>query len=148
MMQPRIRLLIAFAGLLTAAGASAAPDEEQLGKAEGYPICPGLARPETRCLVGLVSRFDELFPARKVARGVTMRPLKRAAAEPVIRYTSSYSRTSELDFYLSRNRTTGILILKDAKSKLVMVHTAAREISDGGGEVTSLWLGIVQSLGN
>jgi hypothetical protein len=33
--------LVAF--LLLASNGSAAPDEESLGKAEGYPVCPGLA---------------------------------------------------------------------------------------------------------
>ena len=82
-----VRPLSFLASILLAVGAYAAPDEELLGKAEGYPICPGSARPEARCLVGLVSRFDEVFPARKVARGTAVRPLKRVAADPVIRYT-------------------------------------------------------------
>jgi len=106
-----VRLLSLLASIFLAVGAHAAPDEELLGKAEGYPICPGSARPEERCLVGLVSRFDEVFPARKVARGTAVRPLKRVAADPVIRYTHE-SRISDLDDYLSRNRTTGLLILK------------------------------------
>ena len=72
------------------AGGFAAPDEAALGKDEGYPICPASLRPETRCLVSLVSRFDEVFPARKVARAPQARPLKRAAAEPAFRYTTSH----------------------------------------------------------
>ncbi|MDQ3024553.1 MAG: hypothetical protein M3R04_09265 [bacterium] len=91
-------------------GVLAAPDEAALGKAEGYPICPASLRPETRCLVGLVSRFDEVFPARKVSRGEKTRPLKRAAAEPAFCYTYQTEATG-LDDYLSRNRTTGLLIL-------------------------------------
>ena len=109
--QGGVRLLIFLAGLLFAAGAFAAPDEEALGKAEGYPICPPSVRMETRCLVGLVSRYDEVFPARKVAKGAAARPLKRAAAEPAIRYTYQ-SQSSGLEDYLSRNRTTALLILK------------------------------------
>src|SRR2546427_473544 len=70
-----------------------------------------LPRPDMRCLVGLVSRFDEVFPARIVARGAKERPLKRAAAEPAIRYRYQ-SQDSGLDDYLSRHRTTGLLILK------------------------------------
>jgi CubicO group peptidase (beta-lactamase class C family) len=96
---------------LFAAGALAAPDEAALGKAEGYPICPMSVRPDTRCLVGLVSRFDEVFPARKVARGAETRLLKRAAREPAIRYRYQ-SQDGGLDDYLSRHRTTGLLILK------------------------------------
>jgi len=109
--QGGVRLLVLLGSLFFAAGAFAAPDEAALGKAEGYPICPPSLRPDTRCLVGLVSRFDEVFPARKVAKGAPTRPLKRAAAAPAIRYTY-LSQGSGLDDYLSRNRTTGLLILK------------------------------------
>jgi CubicO group peptidase (beta-lactamase class C family) len=106
-----VRVLVLLGSLVFAAGALAEPDEAALGKAEGYPICPPSLRPETRCLIGLVSRFDEVFPARKVARGVEARALKRAGVEPAIRYRYQ-SQDSGLDDYLSRNRTTGLLILK------------------------------------
>ena len=97
--------------LAFAASALAAPDEAELGKAEGYPICPRQVRPEPRCLVGMVSRFDEVFPSRPVASGMTARPLKRAPAEPAIRYAYQ-TQSAGLDDFLSRNRTTGLLILK------------------------------------
>ena len=100
-----------FLVLLCSGVAIAAPDEAALGKAEGYPICPPAIYPDTRCLVGLVSRFDEVFPARKVPRGADTRPLKRAPAEPAIRFRYQ-SQDSGLDDYLSRNRTTGLLLLK------------------------------------
>jgi CubicO group peptidase (beta-lactamase class C family) len=103
--------LAVLAIVLSAAAAFAAPDEDALGKAEGYPVCPASLRPETRCLIGLVSRFDEMVPARTVARGAEAWPLKRSAAEPAFRYTYQ-SQDSGLDDYLSRNRTTGLLILK------------------------------------
>jgi CubicO group peptidase (beta-lactamase class C family) len=106
-----VRVLVLLGSLVFAAGALAEPDEAALGKAEGYPICPPSLRPETRCLIGLVSRFDEVFPARKVARGVEARALRRAGVEPAIRYRYQ-SQDSGLDDYLSRNRTTGLLILK------------------------------------
>src|SRR2546426_8484870 len=109
--QGGLGLLMLLGSLFFAAGALAAPDEVALGKAEGYPICPPSLRPDTRCLVGLVNHFDEVFPAREVARGAKVRPLKRAAAEPTIRYRYR-SQDSGLDDYLSRNRTTALLILK------------------------------------
>lgn len=64
--QGGIKLLVLFASLLFAAGVLAAPDEVVLGKDEGYPLCPPSLRPDTRCLIALGSRFDEVFPARKV----------------------------------------------------------------------------------
>jgi CubicO group peptidase (beta-lactamase class C family) len=106
-----MRLPVLFASVLVAVEGFAAPDEAALGKGEGYPICPPSLEVETRCLVGLVSRRDEISPARKVASGADALPLKRAAAEPAIRYTYQ-SLSGGLDDYLSRNRTTGILILK------------------------------------
>src|SRR5687767_9835732 len=107
----KIAALLILGSLLWAPSAFAAPDEDALGKAEGYPLCAPSLRPETRCLIGLASRFDEVLPTRKVARGAAPRPLKRAVREPAIRYT--YLRQSRtLDDYLARNRTTGLLILK------------------------------------
>jgi CubicO group peptidase (beta-lactamase class C family) len=90
----------------------AAPDEEALGKSEGYPVCGSLLAPEPRCLVGLVSRRDEIHPHRIVARPARARALQRAASEPPIRIDyGQYAGT--IDDYLARNRTTGLLILKD-----------------------------------
>ena len=60
-MPRRTRLPVLLASVLVASSALAAPDEEVLGKAEGYPICRDQPlRPETRCLVGLVSRWDDI----------------------------------------------------------------------------------------
>ncbi len=106
-----VSLLILLASLLFAAGAFAAPDEEALGKAEGYPVCPPSPQWETRCLVGSMSRYDEVFPARKVAAGAKARPLERSESEPAISYTYQSQRSGLAD-YLARNRTTGLLILK------------------------------------
>jgi CubicO group peptidase (beta-lactamase class C family) len=105
------RLLILVGSLALGGSVLAAPDEAELGKDEGYPICPGSARPETRCLVGLLSRLDEIYPARKVARGADARPLWRSAVEPALRY-SYQAMDGGLDDYLSHNRTTGFLILR------------------------------------
>jgi len=103
--------LVLFGSLLLTAGAFGAADEEELGKGESYPLFPPSLRPERRCLVSMVSRFDEMYAARKVAMGPQASPLKRAAAEPAIRYTSQ-SQSHGLDHYLARNRTTGLLVLK------------------------------------
>jgi hypothetical protein len=39
-----VTLLVLLGSLFFAAGALAAPDEAALGKAEGYPICPGTGK--------------------------------------------------------------------------------------------------------
>ena len=89
-----------------------APDEAALGKADGYPVCPVAQASTTRCLIGTVSRADEVFPANKVAKGAQVLPLRRAAAEPALRYTHGFGGSGTLDDYLSRNRTTGLLVMK------------------------------------
>jgi CubicO group peptidase (beta-lactamase class C family) len=92
----------------------AAPDEELLGKAEGYPVCPlddANLGPD-RCLVGLFSHFDQVYPARKVSRGGPVHQLARAATEPVISYVMSDGRRWGVDDFLEHNRTMGLLILK------------------------------------
>jgi CubicO group peptidase (beta-lactamase class C family) len=103
--------LTLLASALLACNAVAAPDEEALGKSEGYPVCAPSTPGETRCLVGMVSHYDELLEARKVAKGAQARPLKRAPAEPAIHYTYQ-KQSSGLADYLSHHRATALLILK------------------------------------
>jgi CubicO group peptidase (beta-lactamase class C family) len=40
----------------------------------------------------------------------------------------------------------GQAVFVDPKSKLVLVHSAARDVGDLGPELTALWLGVVRSL--
>jgi CubicO group peptidase (beta-lactamase class C family) len=42
----------------------------------------------------------------------------------------------------------GQAVFVDPQTKLVMVHTAARDVGDPGREVLALWFGVVKSLGN
>ena len=65
-----------------------------------------------RCLVGLFSHFDEVYPARKVARAGPVHQLARAAAEPAISYATPNGRREGVDHFLGHNRTMGLLILK------------------------------------
>jgi CubicO group peptidase (beta-lactamase class C family) len=105
---PAIAPALAAVALLAAAHAAlGAPDEELLGKSEGYPVCKMRGNAEQRCLVGFLSHFDEFYPARVVKAG-TPRPLRRAEHEPQIRY-----RNGDVDSFLATNRNTGLLILKD-----------------------------------
>ena len=109
-----LALVPALSGLPQQVGdprARPAPDELALGKAEGYPICGPAPRIETRCLVGELSRRDEVYPSRKVAKGERALDLKRVEVEPPIRFRY-VGRESDLDDYLARNRTTGLVILR------------------------------------
>ena len=96
---------------LVSRGSLAAPDEEALGKSQGYPICSSLIAPEQRCLIGLLSRRDEVYAHRIVAKPAQVRELRRATSEPPIRIDYGQYRGT-IDDYLARNRTTGLLILK------------------------------------
>lgn len=98
-----MRGAIAVLGLV--AGATlAAPDEALLGKNEGYPVCPLPQGPiEQRCLVGMYSHFDQIVPARKIARGAQVRELKRAPKEPDV---------VDIGAFVAGNRNTGFLLLK------------------------------------
>jgi len=109
-----MRCFLAGAAALLAAGAGlAAPDEDRLGKADGYPRCPLAQASTTRCLIGTVSRGDEgEIPSHRIPRGASVTPLKRAPSEAKLTYRHSFGE-STLDDYLSRNRTTGLLVLKD-----------------------------------
>ena len=106
-----VRTAIPFAGLLALLFASfawTAPDENLLGKAEGYPICkqPWVSNAEQRCLVGNLSNYDSVVPARTVRAGQP-RPFKRADKAPEIRYPGG-----DIEAFLAANRNTGLLILK------------------------------------
>lgn len=100
--------------LLVSGVVLAAPDEDVLGKAEGYPSCGRDVRPPQKCLVHLLSHYDELFESRRVSRGNEVRPLPRAPAEPSIRYTYG-GQPSTVDDFLARNRTTGLLIVQNGR---------------------------------
>src|SRR5262245_65556954 len=80
--------------------ALAAPDEDFLGRSEGYPACVQFR--ETKCMVGFWSRMDKFGPARRIAKGKTVHALKRGAAPEL-----------GLDEFLERNRNTGLLVIKD-----------------------------------
>jgi CubicO group peptidase (beta-lactamase class C family) len=111
-------------GLITVMGAAAAqappgprfradgPQADVFGQREGYPACTGLEYVDnTRCRVGALSAFDTLFPARRIAAPATASPLRRAAVEPAIRYTSA-GKALGIDDYLDDYPVTGLLIAR------------------------------------
>ncbi len=93
----------------------AAPDEELLGKASGYPLAPRLGRAfEEAYRVGSFSAMDRLSPHCVVEPAATPQPLPRAAEETAIRYRFD-GRTLTLDDYMQRQRATAVLVLKDGE---------------------------------
>jgi CubicO group peptidase (beta-lactamase class C family) len=89
--------------------AEGGPDAENYGASEGYPIGDRSNWHRTPFVVGSHSHFDQVFEGRTVRPARMPSPLRRAAAEPVLRYEyQGQSRT--LDDYLARNPTTGLLV--------------------------------------
>lgn len=108
-----VRLWLALAmGPLAAVGlppAHAAPDEELLGKAEGYPVgTPRTWFADERVRVGSFSRLDSILPHNRLPRAAVPRPLSVAAQTPAYIYTG---RT--IDDFLARRRITGLMVIKD-----------------------------------
>lgn len=63
-------------------------------------------------LVGVLSRYDELLPARPVARGASAWSFKRDGALPAVSYAHQGARR-DLPEYLNRNPITGFLVTRD-----------------------------------
>ena len=114
-MQPG-RILLSCAVLLAlAAPACAAPDEDLLGKAAGYPI----GRPanwffDESVRVGSFSHLDRLFPHHSLTKAVSPLPLPVADNTPGIEYRYE-NQTRTLEDFLARQRVTGLLLIKDGE---------------------------------
>jgi CubicO group peptidase (beta-lactamase class C family) len=108
---------IAGALLLLAANAHAGPDEDLLGRREGYPYphSKGAWKDmDERLKIGEFSHAEEIFDTKRIANGNTVSPLPKMDNPVPIHYrfdNHSYS----VDDYLAHQRTTGLLILKDGK---------------------------------
>jgi CubicO group peptidase (beta-lactamase class C family) len=86
-------------------------DAAAYGAEEGYPLGTLATGAEMRHLVATYSHFDELTPARIVARAAASWSFQRAA-EPEIYYSFGGERRTIAD-YLSRQPTTGLLLARD-----------------------------------
>ena len=99
--KPRLLIVLAFA--LAPALASAAPDEDTLGKT-GYQPCKDVraSLSAEHCLVWVMSHYEAIYPSHPVKKGTTPRELKRASAPAPV----------DVDKFLAANRNTGLLIMK------------------------------------
>ena len=115
-MRPRSFLLPCAALLIVLAfPAFAAPDEQQLGKAAGYPI--GTRANwffDESVRVGSFSNLDRLLPHYTLKKPVSPQPLRAASTEPEFEYRFE-NRTLTLDDFLARQRITGLLVIKDGE---------------------------------
>jgi CubicO group peptidase (beta-lactamase class C family) len=93
--------------------AFAAPDEELLGKAKGYPV-------GTRAnwffdegvRVGSFSHLDEILPHYTLNKAQSPLPLAKAAAEVKLGYRFE-NQAWTLEDFLAHQRVTGLLVIKD-----------------------------------
>jgi CubicO group peptidase (beta-lactamase class C family) len=95
--------------------ASAAPDEDLLGKAAGYP----LGRPanwffDESVRVGSFSHLDRILPYNTLKKPDAPLPLPVASSPPKIEYRFE-KQTFSLDDFLARQRVTGLLVIKDGQ---------------------------------
>ena len=116
MNQHRLLLLVAFvAAQLSAQTLLAAPDEDALGKAAGYPAGRDLKQAyEEAYRVGSFSAMDSIAPSCSLAPADTPVPLERTPVEPTFTYRFQ-GRSFTLDDYLQRQRATGVLIVHDGR---------------------------------
>jgi CubicO group peptidase (beta-lactamase class C family) len=111
-MQPR-RILLSCIIVVLAYPAFAAPDEEVLGKAKGYPL-------GTRAnwfydegvRVGSFSHLDQILPHYALRKAASPLPLAEAGGDAKLAYKFE-NQTWTLDDFLAHQRVTGLLVIKD-----------------------------------
>ncbi len=114
-MQPG-RILLSCA-VLVALGlpAGAAPDEDLLGKAAGYPV--GSRANwfyDERVRVGSFSQLDSILQHYTLNKAVSPRPLPKISSEPKLDYRFE-QQTRTLDDFLDHQRVTGFLLIRDGE---------------------------------
>lgn len=91
----------------------ASPDEEAMGKTQGYPVAPkGNLVSKAPYMVGSYSAMDRLFPHCVVKAGSNPLVLKPADGTPAPRYRLN-NLSFPLDDYMEHQRATALLVLKD-----------------------------------
>ncbi|KJK21447.1 beta-lactamase [Burkholderiaceae bacterium 16] len=109
------RLFFPLIALLAASANAAAPDEESLGRAEGYPAARSLKQAyKEPYLVGSFSAMDSFNPSCALAPADDPLVLKKAAVETPFNYRF-HGRQLNLDDYMQRQRATGLLVVKDGE---------------------------------
>lgn len=123
--QARVTLGVAFTSTLISAGAAiailfvcvnagSALAEDAIGSLQ--EVFNGALRPDVQ--VNTFRHIDRLFPSRTVSHGASVYPLS-ASSKPLtnVKFTSGGKQYDLFD-YLSLNRVSGLLILKDGKIAL------------------------------
>ncbi|MBX3500118.1 MAG: serine hydrolase [Alphaproteobacteria bacterium] len=106
-------LLLCLSLLFIPSITRAAPDEEALGKAAGYPV--GTRETwfaDEKLRVGSYSHLDTILPHNRIGRADSARPLPIAAAVPGYTYRY-FSEKRTIDDFLAGRRVTGLMVVKD-----------------------------------
>ena len=108
-----VRILLACLLAALALPAFAAPDEELLGKAKGYPL--GNRANwffDEGVRVGSFSHLDEILPHYTLGKAPSALPLAAAAGGDKLGYRFE-NQAWTLDDFLAHQRVTGLLVIKD-----------------------------------
>jgi CubicO group peptidase (beta-lactamase class C family) len=108
-----VRILLVCLLAALAFPAFAAPDEELLGKAKGYPL--GNRANwffDEGVRVGSFSHLDAILPHYTLSKAVSPVPLAAAADEAKLGYRFE-NQTLTLDDFLAHQRVTGLLVIKN-----------------------------------
>ena len=98
-----------------ASSAIAAPDEDILGKADGYPV--GTIKnwfSDEHVRLGSFSHTDDIFPYFRVHKLTSPLSLPKAETVPKLEYLFQ-EQSYTIDDFLAHQRITGLLVIKDGK---------------------------------
>ena len=114
-MRPFRNLMWCAALVALASSATAAPDEDLLGKAAGYPVgTRGSWFYDEGVRIGSFSHLDTLLPHYTLRKAASPLPLPAAASELKVDYRFKDQNYTLADF-LNRQRVTGLLVIKDGE---------------------------------
>ncbi|WER49631.1 serine hydrolase [Cupriavidus sp. WKF15] len=110
------KFAVALFVVALANSANAAPDEDRLGKAKGYPLGTlGNFSYDESVRVGSFSALGDISGIKMnvLAPSVAPMVLSRSDSEPSIRWDVDHLKRLTIDDYLARQRIMGLLIIKD-----------------------------------
>src|SRR5450432_2267522 len=114
-MQPGRILTWCAALVALGSSAAAAPDEDLLGKAAGYPVVTRASWfYDESVRVGSFSHLDSVLPHYTLKKAESALPLPPAASELKIEYRFK-NQIYTLDDFLAHQRITGLLVIKDGE---------------------------------
>ncbi|MBT9599003.1 MAG: serine hydrolase [Vitreoscilla sp.] len=109
-----LRVALSLLATTACLSVAAAPDEDELGKAEGYPhqrMAPDFSLLADKYKIGNFTSMDQIFWPREIASTAPARTLSKAPEAFAVRYEYG-GRTFTIEDLLARQRITGLLILK------------------------------------